>query len=86
MKQEIINSFLLFADMLVKPHIPRQRLIIPRWELKMIKSMYYHYLTDDCVVKYKQFLCQVENMSIELNTHHLKIAELLAKSINHYGE
>jgi hypothetical protein len=86
MKNEIINTFILFSKMLINPHIEKQQLIIPREQLKIIKSMYNHYKTDDCKIKYRDFLCQVENMSIELNTQPILMAEIIAKSINHYGE
>lgn len=81
MKKEIINVMKLFSRILGNDHIPRQELIIPRSDLKIIRSMYNVYTEGKSKIKYRDFLCQVESMSIEYNTHYLKMAEIIAKSI-----
>lgn len=71
----------LFSRILGNDYVPRQELIIPKPDLKIIRSMYDVYTGGKSRIKYRDYLCQVESMSIEYNMHYLKMAEIIAKSI-----
>lgn len=82
MKQELFNTFKIFSLMLGNEKIPRQQLIIPRYDLKIIRSFYDHYNNGKHKITYSQFLYTVVKMSIEQRVHYFKIAETVSKTIN----
>lgn len=82
MTQDIINVFKLFKNMINNEHIKDQELYISKRDMKIMRSFFNHYNSGKHKIKYPQFFCAVYNMSIQQRAEPLKIAEIIAKTIN----
>lgn len=72
----------MFSVMLGNEKINREHLIIPRYDLKIIRSFYDHYNNGKHKITYSQFLYTVVKMSLEQRVHYFKMAEIVSKTIN----
>lgn len=82
MGENIHNIFKVFSTMISNPKLEREHLIIPRSDLKIIKSMYDHYDNGHNGTSYVGFLSVVVDISLKNRIHYLKTAEVVSKRIN----
>lgn len=82
MTQDIINILKLFKNMINNEHIPDQELYISREDMKIMRSFFDHYNNGKHKIRYSQFFYTVYNMSIDQRIEPLKMAEIIAKTIN----
>lgn len=82
MTQDIINVFKLFKNMINDERINDQELYISKRDMKIMRSFFNHYNSGKHKIKYSQFFYTVCNMSIYQRVEPLKMAEIIAKTIN----